>query len=329
VESKAFRICPFCQSPTPLGDERCSGCRRSLAGLTLPVYGSALDAAMGQPAPDLVDLPLREDAPGPVPDVVPEVMPDVVPAAVASAAPRPAPATARTERRRVGRGAKAAVGTTLLAVLVAGGWLLREAPPSAQEEAAPSSSSRPSAPRHATARVVPTTEVPATSSVAPSPVPRARPTPRLAAVAPPLRAPLPRVAPPAERETDTNGGERRADDGDRPAARVYTLHPDVRSGPVDVERAEGDFHPRLPAAEPIEPPDAAAQAGLRQRLARAEARRDVLADRVASLRERTNVRVIRNLQDYEAAQADLSAALDALDRADSEVARLRGLIGRN
>src|SRR4051794_2700037 len=66
MESKAFRICPFCQSATPVSDDRCVGCRRSLVGLSLPVYGSEIDAALARPAPAaLVDLPLR-DAPKPV-----------------------------------------------------------------------------------------------------------------------------------------------------------------------------------------------------------------------------------------------------------------------
>jgi hypothetical protein len=96
---------------------------------------------------------------------------------------------------------------------------------------------------------------------------------------------------------------------------------------VDVARSTDDLHATGPAAEPIEPPDSGARAGLRDRLARAQQRRDSVADRVDRLRARTNVPVIKDLDDYERAQADLAAALDELDRADAEVARLRGLLG--
>jgi len=61
VESKAFHICPFCRAPSPVSEQRCARCGRSLAGLPLEIYGFETDAALAHPLPKpLMDLPLRE-----------------------------------------------------------------------------------------------------------------------------------------------------------------------------------------------------------------------------------------------------------------------------
>jgi len=127
-----------------------------------------------------------------------------------------------------------------------------------------------------------------------------------------------------------------------PTVTVYTVHPDVRSGPVGVERAQDDFRrgrPRddssaeasdrgtAPAAradaDAPPPVDEEAHARLLARFRQAIQRRDALAARVSALRSRTDVPVIKDVDDYQRLQADLAAAQDQLDRAEAEVARLR------
>src|SRR5882672_8008026 len=103
MESKAFHICPFCQSPSPASASRCARCDRSLAGLPLPTYGSELDAASMRSEPrDLVDLPLRDDA---------EATPIRAVAAVTAPAPTPSrpPIPPLPKDRRIGRAAKVGV----------------------------------------------------------------------------------------------------------------------------------------------------------------------------------------------------------------------------
>ncbi|HET6898674.1 MAG TPA: hypothetical protein VFK70_10010, partial [Vicinamibacteria bacterium] len=77
-----------------------------------------------------------------------------------------------------------------------------------------------------------------------------------------------------------------------------------------------------------EGPDAGARAALRARLDRAEEHRDAVAERVRELRQRANVPVIRDVGEYQRLQQDLSAALDELDQAETEVRRFRRALRR-
>src|SRR4030088_684718 len=124
MESKAFHICPFCQSPSPASASRCAQCDRSLAGLPLPTYGSELDAASMRSEPrDLLDLPLR--------DGVETTPPIPVAAALTAATPAPPPAArprrlpSAPERRRLGRVPQVGVATAMVGALLIGGWLVR------------------------------------------------------------------------------------------------------------------------------------------------------------------------------------------------------------
>jgi hypothetical protein len=67
---------------------------------------------------------------------------------------------------------------------------------------------------------------------------------------------------------------------------------------------------------------------LRARLDRAEQHRDAVAERVRALRERVNVPVIKDVDEYQRLQEELSAALDELDQADTEVRRFRRALRR-
>jgi hypothetical protein len=102
------------------------------------------------------------------------------------------------------------------------------------------------------------------------------------------------------------------------------VHPDVAAAPVDVEPARDDFEPDASA----ETRDAGARAALRARLDRAQQHRDAVAARVADLRARTNVPVIKDVDGYQRLQTELSAALDDLDQAETEVRRLQRALRR-
>lgn len=206
-----------------------------------------------------------------------------------------------------------AIAATLLFAAIVGGWFVR-----ARAQGGPRSEAETRVAADAVADAVPDAVPERPSRARDSAVTSTAPAPR--------RAPIPqgradKAAKARLSRTDTDAPLSRS------AIEVYTVHPDVSTGPVEVVRSTDDLHARAPAAEPIEPPDAGAQAGLRDRLARAQQRRASVANRVAGLRARTNVPVIRDLDGYERAQSDLSSALDDLDRADAEVARLRRLLG--
>jgi hypothetical protein len=294
MESKAFHICPFCQSPSPASASRCARCDRSLAGLPLPTYGSELDAASMRSEPrDLVDLPLRDGV---------EATPIPVAAAVTAPAPtasRP-PIPAAPPRRRTGRGAKVGVAAAMMGALPIGGWLVRA-------QGTPTSA--------------PAAEVPGTTlSASPATMGPDR-------VATRMSAPEsgPRVSAPARR-TSIGGGAGAApvrQATTREATEVYTVHPDVRAAPVGVERMRED----LGRDSTADARDEGARADLRARLGRAEQRRQAIAERVSQLRARTNVPVIRDVEEYQRLQEQLSDALDQLDRVEAEIARLRRALG--
>ncbi len=299
MESKAFHICPFCQSPSPASAPRCARCDRSLAGLPLPTYGSELDAASMRSEPgDLVDLPLRdgvEATPIPVAAVV------TAPAPTASRPPIPA----APPRHRIGRGAKVGVAAAMMGALLIGGWLIGGWLVRAQ----------------GTPTSAPAAEVPGTTlSASPATMGPDRAATRVSA---PESGP--RVSAPARRTSIGRGADaapvRQA--ATREATEVYTVHPDVRAAPVGVERMPED----LGRDSTADARDEGARADLRARLGRAEQRRQAIAERVRQLRARTNVPVIRNVEEYQRLQEQLSDALDQLDRVEAEVARLRRALG--
>jgi hypothetical protein len=292
MESKAFHICPFCQSPSPASASRCARCDRSLAGLPLPTYGSELDAASMRSEPgDLVDLPLRDGF---------EATPIPVVAAVTAPAPtasRP-PILAAPQRRRIGRGAKVGVAAAMMAALLIGGWLVRA---------------------QGTRTFAPAAEVPAaTPSASPVTVAPDRMATRIA-----KPEPGPRVTAPARRTSAGRDAAPVRQAASREAAEVYTVHPDVRAAPVGVERMPEDLRGDATA----DARDEGARADLRARLGRAEQRRQAIAERVSQLRARTNVPVIRDVEEYQRLQEQLSDALDQLDRVEAEIARLRRALG--
>ena len=301
METRAFHICPFCQAQCPVTASRCVRCHRALADLPLPVYGSELDAEMRPSVSgDLVDLPLR--------DAIFETP------VARGAQRRPSP------RRRDGRAARLAIVAGLMgaagllgAVVLVGGWLVR-----AEDRRAPAETlvTSPAAPATPAATVPAATVPPVTAAAAP---PRARPAPppRTATVlAPPTTIEPPRDDPPLPRP-------RRP-----PAAEVIHVHPDVAAEPVDVERARDLYRDGLESGVPADAPDAGARAALRARLDRAEQHRDTVAERVRALRERVNVPVIKDVDEYQRLQEQLSAALDELDQADTEVRRFRRALRR-
>jgi len=317
MESKAFHICPFCQAQNPASVSRCTRCERSLAGLPLTVYGSDLDAEMRPNATaELVDLPLREttaDAP----------RPSIAPMAAAPPAPAPEPAPRRSFQRRsdtrtarLGVAAGLMGGAALLGGILLGGWLVRaqdrdepETTPITTAAAPPSTLPAATVPAPPRAKAPPRT----VAATAPPPAPVASPEakPSRPAVASREEAPLPPAAYPQRPAR-------------RPAAEVITVHPDVAAAPVDVERARDDFEPDTPA----ETRDVGARAALRARLDRAQQHRDTVAARVRDLRARTNVPVIKDVAEYQRLQNDLSAALDELDQAETEVHRLQRALRR-
>jgi hypothetical protein len=335
MDSKAFHICPFCQSPTPVAVPRCVRCDRALSGLPLPVYGSEVDATPLRSAPaDLTDLPLRDAiAATPRPEAAP----------VTAVAPVAEPARRRvSDRGRVGRAAKLAVAAGMVGAALVGGWLVR-----AQDRGEPRARAITAAP--ATTMPPPAAAVPSPAAVPSSAIAAASPlVPRASASPPPpaKAATRPASTPPAawpEREAVSPGAPAPPvtvsnDETPRPTVRrarrpaaapiyeeaeVITVHPEVSSGPVDVERARDDLGRDSSAPEPD-----ARTAALHARLERALQRRDALAQRVTDLRARTNVPVIRDVAEYQRLQQSLSAALDDLDRADAEVARLRRALRR-
>jgi hypothetical protein len=309
MESKAFHICPFCQAQNPASVSRCTRCDRSLAGLPLPVYGSELDAEMRpHTSADLVDLPLRDtmaDAPPP----------DDPPVSAVPPAPDRAPRRASL-RRRDGRTARLGVVAGLMgltgllgAAVLVGGWLVRAQDRDKPEEAEITPA--------ASATTVPLPTVPPVTA-APA-LPRAKPAaPRtvVAAAPPPAQAASHEEPPPPPVAYPQRPAR-------RPAAEVI-LPPDVAAAPVDVERARDDVESEAPA----ESVEAGARAALRARLDRAREHRDAVAARVRELRERTNVPVIKDVEEYQRVQEQLSTALDELDRADAEVLRLRRALRR-
>ena len=339
MDSKAFHICPFCQSPSPVAAPRCLRCDRALSGLPLPVYGSELDATPMRSAPaDLTDLPLRDTvAAAPRPEAAP------VTVAAPVAAPVAGPARRRvSDRGRIGRTAKLAVAAGIVGAALLGGWLVRaqdRGEPRARAITAGPATTMP-APAAAVASPAISLPSPAVAAAAPvaarasaSPLPRAKAAPSASAPAAawPQREVVSSEEPPppvavAGDETPRPPVRRAR----RPAAApiydeadVTTVHPDVSAAPVGVERARDDFGRE---ASPPEPE--ARAAALRVRLERAQQRRDVLAQRVTDLRAQTNVPVIRDVDEYQRLQQALSAALDELDRADADVARLRRALRR-
>src|SRR5204863_9422605 len=90
------------------------------------------------------------------------------------------------------------------------------------------------------------------------------------------------------------------------------------AGPVDVRRSRDD----LSRAGSDDGADGG-QAELRAQLRAAEERRDRVAQRVDALRARVNVPVVTDVDEYQRLQDALQSALDQLDRAEAEVARLR------
>ena len=352
METRAFHICPFCQAQCPLAASRCVRCHRALADLPLPVYGSELDAEMRPNASaDLVDLPLRDTA-------ADAARPPIAPVAAAPPGPHPSPRRP-FQRRRDGRKARLGVAAGLMggaallgAAVLLGGWLVRAQdrdkpePPAITTAAAPATTPP--------AATVPAATGPAaTVPSATTPAPRVPPTvaeaiapPVTAAPAPPwakpasprtveATAPPPvRVASPVQKPTRPATDSREeatlppaaypVPPARRPAAEVIRVHPDVAAAPVDVERARDDFEPDAPA----ETRDAGARAALRARLDRALEHRDAVAARVRDLRARTDVPVIKDVEEYQRLQNDLSAALDELDQAETEVRRFQRALRR-
>jgi hypothetical protein len=337
MDSKAFHICPFCQSPSPVAAPRCVRCDRALSGLPLPVYGSELDATPMRSAPaDLTDLPLRDT-------IAATLRPDAAPVTAAAAVAGPARRRA-SDRGRIGRTAKVAVAAGMVGAALVGGWLVR-----AQDRGEPRA--RAIKPAPATTMPPPAAAVPspaatlsspavaaaslARARASASPLPRATAAATRPASAPPAAWPQREVVPPEEPAPPVAVAD---DETPRPAVRrarrpaavpiydeadVTTVHPDVSAAPVGVERARDDF------GREASPPEPEARAAAhRARLERAQQRRDVLAQRVTDLRAQTNVPVIRDVDEYQRLQQSLSAALDDLDRADAEVARLRRALRR-
>jgi hypothetical protein len=312
MESRAFHICPFCQAQNLVSVSRCVRCARSLAGLPLPVYGSDLDTEMRPNASaDLVDLPLREatvDTPGS--DVARETIPAVpVPAPPPVRRPLPGRRDGRTARLAIAAGLMGAAGLLGAAAVLVGSWLVRAQD---REDAPPATVVTAAAPPDTTlppAAASPVTTPPVTTSAPP----RAKPAPpRTAerAVAPPMSE--------ASREETPSPRPRRP-----PAAEVIAVHPDVAAAPVDVERARDDF-----GRDDVPNLDPGARATLRARLDRAQERRDVAAEHVRELRARVNVPVIRDVDQYQRLQEELTAALDDLDQANVEVRRFRRALRR-
>ncbi|HEU0104948.1 MAG TPA: hypothetical protein VFT38_02175 [Vicinamibacteria bacterium] len=311
MESKAFHICPFCQSPSPASASRCARCDRSLAGLPLPIYGSELDAASMRSEPgDLVDLPLRDDVEGvPIPVVTAAAAP------APNASPPEVSAPPRRGRRR--RAAKMGAAAAMMGALLIGGWLVRAqgTPTSAPAAEVPDTALSASPAAMAPGRVA--TRISKPEPGPPVSAPARRTSIGRDAGAAPVRqaasrqdsAPWDITPPPAEPP--------------RATADVSTVHPDVRATPVGVERMPEDLRRDSTAGAR----DDDARADLRARLGRAEQRRQALTERLGQLRARTNVPVIRDVDEYQRLQEQLSDTLDELDRVEAQIARLRRALG--
>jgi len=313
METRAFHICPFCQAQCPVAAARCVRCQRALADLPLPVYGAELDAEMRPSVSgDLVDLPLRdtiEETPSPA---------SAAPTAASGGRRQPLP------RRRDARAARLAIVAGLMgaagllsAVVLVGSWLVR-----AEDRRAPAETVN----TLPAATVPPATVAPASAAPATVPPVTAAVPPRAKPASPSRTATAVSTPPPmAEpRRDDTPAPRPRRP----PAAEVIHVHPDVAADPVDVERARDLDRDDLESGAAAEAPDAGAQAALRARLDRAQQHRDAVAERVRELRERVNVPVIKDVDEYQRLQEQLSAALDELDQADTEVRRFRRALRR-
>jgi hypothetical protein len=359
MDSKAFHICPFCQATSPVADARCASCARSLAGLTLPVYGSEIDEALsGREPQPLVDLPLREDAPvaaaAPLVTAAPVAAAEAVAPIESGPETRPLPLPERTVAaaaapHRSSAGRIAGTAAAMLAIGIVGGWLVRgpkprrggNSAPLAAASAAPSSSLPAAPPSTFTSDSLPSMrESDLPPAIAPRVTPRATPRPAMARPAPTPMPPMAAPPRPASRP-DTQRAANTA------PARPAPQAPPVVSEAPPVRRA-ASRPVRPPAAEPIEeegpvPPDVdmdsvapergdegagQARTSVADRLQRAEERRATLAARVNRLRERVNVGVIRDVENHQRLQAELEAALDQQDRLDSQIARLRRLLDR-
>jgi len=313
METRAFHICPFCQAQCPVAAARCVRCQRALADLPLPVYGAELDAEMRPSVSgELVDLPLRdtiEETPSPA---------SAAPTAASGGRRQPLP------RRRDARAARLAIVAGLMgaagllsAVVLVGSWLVR-----AEDRRAPAETVN----TLPAATVPPATVAPASAAPATVPPVTAAVPPRAKPASPSRTATAVSTPPPmAEpRRDDTPAPRPRRP----PAAEVIHVHPDVAADPVDVERARDLDRDDLESGAAAEAPDAGAQAALRARLDRAQQHRDAVAERVRELRERINVPVIKDVDEYQRLQEQLSAALDELDQADTEVRRFRRALRR-
>jgi len=313
METRAFHICPFCQAQCPVAAARCVRCQRALADLPLPVYGAELDAEMRPSVSgELVDLPLRdtiEETPSPA---------SAAPTAASGGRRQPLP------RRRDARAARLAIVAGLMgaagllsAVVLVGSWLVR-----AEDRRAPAETVN----TLPAATVPPATVAPASAAPATVPPVTAAVPPRAKPASPSRTATAVSTPPPmAEpRRDDTPAPRPRRP----PAAEVIHVHPDVAADPVDIERARDLARDDLESGAAAEAPDAGAQAALRARLDRAQQHRDAVAERVRELRERVNVPVIKDVDEYQRLQEQLSAALDELDQADTEVRRFRRALRR-
>lgn len=314
MESRAFHICPFCQATSPVSVPRCPRCRRSLAGLTLPVYGSELDAALAPPeAGPLIDLPLRGETGGTV-DAASTVPPPPT--------DRPPPPAA--ERRRIGRRSKIGIAAAIMVAMLVGGWLVRAQDRHPTDEDILDSGAETSVPA-----------VPATAPTVPATVATAAPTPVAALPAPasPVTRTRRAAGPPPEPPDFPDASRLPARTAPRPAE-VSTVRPDVRAAPVGVERARDRLRRDRAARDAADrervdadtPDDAVDRAELRAQLRRAVDRREVLAAHVARLRARTNVPVVKDVEQYQRDQEALSAVLDRLDATEAEVERLRRVL---
>lgn len=327
MDSKAFHICPFCQATSPVADARCARCRRSLAGLTLPVYGSEIDEALsGREPQPLVDLPLREEAPV-VSVPLSETAADRTPVT-----PAVMPAASAPPRSR--RGATVGVAAAVLGVALVGGWLVRGQQPRSATGAVRPTAASPAPPSSVVAAPVATMPV----SHAPAPVARvATPRPALARPAAARTAVMRPEPPPAPVMEDAAPARRVASrPGRRPAAEPIEdegpVPPDIDMDPVEpAPPARGGVASRdsLPDETPVvDDPAVEPRASLADRLQRAEQRRETLATRVSRLRARANVPVIRNVEDHQRVQTELEAALDQQDRLDAQIARMRRQLER-
>lgn len=176
----------------------------------------------------------------------------------------------------------------MMGAVAVGAWLVR-----AQERDRPREPTR--KPTAVAAAVAPAT------TMASAPRPSAPPVARRVSAA----MPRARSAVPSRAAEDAEG--RRA-------------HPDVRAAPVGVARARDDLRRESAGTDGD---DLDRGLDLRGRLRRAEGRREKAAARVAELRARTNVPVIKDVEGYQRIQDELATALEELDRADAAVARLR------